>query len=76
MRRLFLPLALACDTVPRAELRWEIAGIALGVVLLAIGLAAVALFLSAGSECRFGPPANRQISASMVRVGFSERREL
>lgn len=42
-----LPLALAIDMTPatRSELRWELAGVALGFVLLAIGLAAMTLFL-------------------------------
>jgi phosphoserine phosphatase RsbU/P len=42
-----LPLTLAIDMTPsmRSELRWEIAGVAIGFVLLSIGLAAMALFL-------------------------------
>ncbi len=42
-----LPLALATDisASTRSELRWEVAGVAIGCVLLAIGLAAMALFL-------------------------------
>jgi serine phosphatase RsbU (regulator of sigma subunit) len=41
------PLALAIDVTAatRSELRWEVAGIAIGFVLLSIGLAAMALFL-------------------------------
>jgi phosphoserine phosphatase RsbU/P len=44
---MLLCLALATDITPsaRSELRWEVAGIALGFVLLSIGLAAMALFL-------------------------------
>ena len=42
-----LSLALAIDITPsvRSELRWELAGVAIGFVLLWIGLAAMALFL-------------------------------
>ena len=45
--QMLLCLALATDITPsaRSELRWEVAGIALGFVLLSIGLAAMALFL-------------------------------
>jgi hypothetical protein len=44
-----LPLALAIDMTPsmRSEMRWEIAGVAIGFVLLSVGLAAIALFLNA-----------------------------
>lgn len=35
---------LQTAVVPRAELRWEIAGVAIGVVLLGVGLAGLALF--------------------------------
>jgi len=42
-----LLLALAIEMTPsvRSELRWEVAGVAIGVILLSIGLGAVALFL-------------------------------
>jgi phosphoserine phosphatase RsbU/P len=42
-----LSLALAIDITPsmRSELRWELAGVAIGFVLLWIGLAALAVFL-------------------------------
>jgi hypothetical protein len=42
-----LLLALAIDMTPsmRSELRWEVAGVAIGFVLLSVGLAAMALFL-------------------------------
>jgi phosphoserine phosphatase RsbU/P len=41
-----LPLALTIDSTSamRSELRWEMAGVALGFILLAVGLAAMALF--------------------------------
>jgi len=42
-----LPLALAIDMTPsmRSELRWDVAGLAIGFILLSIGLAAMGLFL-------------------------------
>lgn len=42
-----LPLALATDMTPsmRSELRWEVAGVAIGFVLVSVGLAAMVLFL-------------------------------
>jgi hypothetical protein len=41
-----LPLALAVDMPPSipSELRWEAAGIAIGFVLLSVGLAAMRAF--------------------------------
>jgi phosphoserine phosphatase RsbU/P len=42
---LSLPRALDITSSMRSELRWELAGVALGFVLLSIGLAAMALFL-------------------------------
>jgi sigma-B regulation protein RsbU (phosphoserine phosphatase) len=42
---LFVVLAVDVTPAMRSELRWEVAGIALGFVLLSIGLAALALFL-------------------------------
>jgi len=41
----WLSLAIDMTPVARSELRWEVAGVALGFVLLSIGLAALALFL-------------------------------
>lgn len=43
-----LSLALAIDMTPsmRSEMPWEVAGVALGFVLLSVGLAAMALFLN------------------------------
>jgi hypothetical protein len=42
-----LPLVLAIDMTPsmRSEMRWEVAGVALGLDLLSVGLAALAIFL-------------------------------
>jgi hypothetical protein len=42
-----LPLVLAIDMTPsmRSEMGWEVAGVALGFVLLSVGLAALAIFL-------------------------------
>src|SRR5258708_39710590 len=42
-----LPTALAFSTIPLtpSELRWELAGVALGFLLLSIAVAALALFL-------------------------------
>jgi serine phosphatase RsbU (regulator of sigma subunit) len=42
---LCLVLAIDITTSARSELRWEVAGVALGFILLSIGLAAMALFL-------------------------------
>jgi hypothetical protein len=42
-----LPSALALGAIPLtpSELRWELAGVAIGFILLSIGVAALALFL-------------------------------
>lgn len=45
MPRLFLFLVSSTGDLSKSELRWEIASIAAGVILLAIGLAALAVFL-------------------------------
>jgi serine phosphatase RsbU (regulator of sigma subunit) len=43
--RLLITFALAATPLTRAELGWQLAGVAIGFVLLSIGLAALALFL-------------------------------